>query len=482
MIINKRKYLVIFLIPLLVACSDWMELVPLDGLVKDEYWESKDDVEAVLMGAYQLFAQQDEVLFMYGEIRGDMISAGDLLSTERLAIMEGTISPTNSLCDWENFYTVINYCNLVIKYGAIVQEKDATYSDYEMKGHQAEAIYLRSLAYFYLVRTFKEVPLIVDAIESDADDLFPSKATEEEVLTQIEADLNVARLGITDNYETTEENKGRATKGAINALLADIALWNFDYESCLEYVSRVEECEYELMPTSRWFEIFNPGNSVESIYEFQFDESLDQLSSMYNLTYLDYFLPSESAAEILEPIYIRGVGSMQSQTNVIWKYIGRYADGHSIRSSSDDESVNWIVYRLSDVLLMKAEALSQLNRFDEALSVINEFRTARLLTPLESIDPDAGAFEDIIMNERAIEFAFEGKRWFDLLRMGRRNNFQRKSELIEILVKNVPASKKLILAAKLKDPMGWYLPIEDDELQRNSNLTQNSYYATYTND
>ena len=80
------------------------------------------------------------------------------------------------------------------------------------------------------------------------------------------------------------------------------------------------------------------------------------------------------------------------------------------------------------------------------------------------------------MNERALELAFEGKRWFDLLRMGRRNNYARKDKLIEIIVSNVPSTQKRILAAKLTNPLGWYLPISKDEMERNKNLVQNPYY------
>ena len=91
----------------------------------------------------------------------------------------------------------------------------------------------------------------------------------------------------------------------------------------------------------------------------------------------------------------------------------------------------------------------------------------------------AEAFEDMILEERARELAFEGKRWFDLLRMGRRNDYQRKNKLIEIITQNVPSTQKLLLAIKLSNPWGWYLPIEADELERNSELNQNPYYAGY---
>ena len=86
------------------------------------------------------------------------------------------------------------------------------------------------------------------------------------------------------------------------------------------------------------------------------------------------------------------------------------------------------------------------------------------------------AFEDAIMEERALELAFEGKRWFDLLRMGRRNNYARKDQLIEVIVSNVPSTQKRILAAKLNNPLGWYLPVFEDEIERNRNMEQNPFY------
>jgi starch-binding outer membrane protein, SusD/RagB family len=128
---------------------------------------------------------------------------------------------------------------------------------------------------------------------------------------------------------------------------------------------------------------------------------------------------------------------------------------------------------------MKAEALSQIGNYDEALEIINEIRTRALMDPL-SISTSQEAFEDAILLERAREFAFEGKRWFDLLRMGRRNNFARKSKLIEVIIEKVPSTQKLVLASKLSNPFGWYFPIYYLELEKNVNLDQNPYYEAFT--
>ena len=96
---------------------------------------------------------------------------------------------------------------------------------------------------------------------------------------------------------------------------------------------------------------------------------------------------------------------------------------------------------MSDLALMKAEALSQLSRFDEALAIVNHIRIKRRVLQVSPVYTEE-AFEDVILNERALELAFEGKRWFDLLRMGRRNDFKRKEDLIDILVENVASTRK----------------------------------------
>jgi len=486
--IKSKLVPIIFLLALNFSCSKWMERLPPEGLVRDEYWNTKEEVQAVLMGAYTTFAQLDGVLFRCGEMRGDMVAGLKNLSLNDQKIMESNIYPDNPLCNWLQFYKVINYCNEVIQNGPSVQKKDNTFSDYQLQGLLSEAYFLRSLSYFYLVRIFKDVPLVLEASESDDVNFYLPKTDGDEILKHITNDLIAVRNYATvDGYQTLAENKGRATKAAIDALLADISLWNFDYEGCIGYVENIEASgKYVLMPTARWFELFYPGNSLESIFEFQYNTSMSQnnhtsgLTAQYSYNYgpskiaIDYFKKGSVSHETYrgEDLSIKKNGDDDYS---IWKYIGRAPDGQTTRSGTEGASCDWIVYRYADVLLMKAEALSQLSRFSEALVIINQIRE-RAYVPALSIANSTSAFEDKILEERALEFAFEGKRWFDLVRMGRRNNFSRKSKLIDIIVQNVPSTQKRILATKLTNPSGWYLPIFQGELEHNKNLVQNPYY------
>jgi hypothetical protein len=485
--LKVRHLLMLIMLFFLSACQEWLEQIPPGGLIREEFWKTKEDVEAVVMGAYESFAAMDELLFKYGEIRADMIRGDINQSLDEQKIMEGNIYPENPMCNWEKFYQVINYCNEVIKNAPLVQKIDDTFTDYQLQGLISEAKFLRGLSYFYLVRIFKDVPLITEPNESDDSDFYIPKTDGDQILRFIMDDLNEARpFATTDGYQTLAEIKGRATKASFDALLADISLWMFDYEACISYVERIQaSIEFMLMPSVMWFEIFYPGNSVEGIFEFQFNSSLNQNNSMYDLTsqYSYNYDPSEAALELLarefsSELYRGEDASIKKYVEgdyIIWKYVGRAPDGTTTRSGSDRASCNWIIYRYADVLLMKAEALSQLNRFDEALAIINLIRS-RADVPALSLPNSVIAFEDAIMKERAIEFAFEGKRWFDLLRMGRRNDFSRKNKLIEIIVKNVPSTQKRILSIKLTNPLGWYLPIYEVEMERNRNLVQNPYY------
>lgn len=480
---SKKTYGLFIVLLILTSCSDWLDLRPPDGLVQDEYWKTKEDVKATLMGAYQHLAQMDELLFQYGEVRADMIDRDDNTPAFIQQIMDGNIYPDNDLCDWSGFYKIINYCNLVLKFNPAVFESDPTYSEIQKQGVEAEALFLRSLSYFYLVRIFKDVPFSTESTVSDSVNVYLPASTDTDILVAIKEDLNAAKQIASDDYGSLENRLGRATKNAINALLADICLWNFEYEECITYIEEIENSLVNLVLGSQWYTIFYPGNTLEGIFEVQFNENLDQGNNLFRMTYTqDNYTASQNAVGLLSRDaareIVRGDGSYRSTDFKIWKYCGAAGDAKSVRPSSERSSGNWIIYRYADILLMKAEALSQLGEYDEAIEYVNRIRMRASVATKSSPD-NADAFEDLILEERAKELAFEGKRWFDLLRMGRRNNYARKQKLISIIVQKVPSNKRLVLVSKLSNPLGWYFPVSDDELERNKELEQNPYYEGY---
>ena len=482
---NIAILLMTFLV-LLTSCEDFLDQKPTDGLVLEEYWKNKEEVLSTLGGAYQLLSELDYLLFIHGELRGDMLQPnGTVTGGSERAVMSANIETNQWFARWDNFYKAINICNHVIELAPGVQ--DPTFTDYQKQQMVSEATFIRSLCYFYLVRVWQDVPYVTKPTTTDEGDFFPAVTSGEEILKSIKADLIDIRNRMPD-HPTIEESKSRATAGAVNALLADISLWNFEYDDCITYIDAVENSGlYFLLPSTEWFQNFNPGFSLESIFEIYFDQTMGQGNNFASRTYSStsggiYYFGSEYAQEILSVEtteageLIRGNGSL-SNNHQIWKYAGAIPDKTTLRPGNLNTSANFIVYRLADLYLMKAEAYSQKEApdFGMALEYLNYVRFRSNMAPYAQFT-SASAFEDAILLERAKELAFEGKRWFDLLRMGRRNDFARKDNLIEILIQNVPSTQKLVLKSLLSDPNGWYMPIHINEIDRNKNLKQNSYY------
>ncbi len=482
--INKKFSLMISIIILVFSsCDNYLNLEPTDGLISDSYWSNKEEVLSVLGAAYEKFADLDHTLFVHGEVRGDMIYPSSNTPTDQINMMSSNINSSNTFAKWSDFYVVINLCNHVITLTPDVQDKDVTFSDYLVQQYISEATYIRSLCYFYLVRIFNDVPYVTTPTESDNADFFEPKSPASDILAYIKVDLDNIRQKTPSSYPTTEETKSRATAAAVNCLLADISLWTEDYESCISYIENVENSGmYFLTPSLEWFSNFYPGLSLENIFEIYFDANNNQSNTLYTNTYnKKYYIISPYGEEILndEELLaneaIRGPNTYSSSNYKCTKYA--MASNGIVRSGTDQASANYIIYRLADLYLMKAEAYSQKSNpeWNKALEYLNFIHERAGFTPL-IVAEDARSFEDAILEERAKELAFEGKRWFDLLRMGRRNNYARKDELIEILVQNVASSQRLVQAAKLSNPLGWYMPIHIDEINKNSNLIQNPYY------
>ena len=475
---------IIALALLLGSCSDWLEIYPTSGLITEQFWHTKEDIEAVLMGAYRSLSDMDADLLLHGELRADMVQ--DLSNTPNNLenIKDGIIEPSNNFVKWDGFYKTINYCNLVLEKSPEVLDDDPTFSQIQLIYYQSEAKFIRGLTYFYLVRIFDRVPYVVEPTLADDSKLYYPNVSGDSILSEVVAELNqIGTNFLPLDYGSLEYNKGRATYKAVQALLADIALWQFRYEDCLAHIQNIENNSVEgleILPVEEWRNIFYPGNSEESIFEFQFSDADAESNSLYNLTYGTGIAIEGSIAAI--EAFETDFGSLRSRFSLNMNRIMKYALNNSgnLRSDIDQNAANLILYRYADLILMKAEALAMLGNFDEAEILINQIhrRSNPLLENLE-IPRKQTSFEDAILHERAKEFAYEGKRWFDLLRMGRRDNYLRKGLFIEYVVSQYPEQDKFVKRSRLRDPNGWYLPIHEKELENNPELVQNPYYASF---
>jgi hypothetical protein len=272
---------------------------------------------------------------------------------------------------------------------------------------------------------------------------------------------------------------------------------------------------------SSWFTIFNPGNSNESIFELQwshekyqgtaqqtnnlpilFDNTNDgrayelsnQMLQDFNAEYRGIVLEyGEEAGDMAVRTMYGGyfVGSSAAaytgaRAGYVWKYCG--GTSLSDKRTSTYYDPNFILYRVADIMLLKAEALlmrhmgTNNNDNSEAIALVNDVRKRSNLEPRTFFeDIDFKTMMDYVIYERLMELVGEGKAWYDLLRVGRYKdpsgtiNFV-KDFLIENVTKYDQQARETWITSVLSDENAWYLPVYYKEVTVNPLLTQNPYY------
>lgn len=484
-IMKQNIIKILTIIPLIAitlsSCDSYLELEPEDNLIQQEFWKNKEQVASAVAGCYASMNQSafTDRLLLWGEARADMLSPS-LVSNDKLNMMNNFILPSNSFVEWNAFYSTINYCNLVLEFADSAKENDLSFTQQELDRYKAEVLTIRSLVYFILVRNFKEVPLVLEATANSGSDFYPAKNTEEEIIAQIIADLNVAvddlNLGFS---ESSAHDKGFITKGAALALLADVYLWNNEFDNCIETCNSIINLgKYNLVDGSEWFQqLFFEGNSIEGIFELQFDNINETLRNAFYIDTPEF----QANINILDlyneyPDDARGRLATFDFNGVVFKFAG--VDESGLYRAEDEFFNTNIFYRYADVLLMQAEAyiLSSENKdLSKAYDLINQVHQRSISIPLES-SLDEPSLLNALLVERQKEFAFEGKRWYDLLRLARRNNFEDQFLILDVVDAKSSVDNFEQILSYFSDPESYFLPISQNEISLNPNLVQNPYY------
>lgn len=483
-----------------VSCSDYLTVLPENNQSQDQFWNTKEEVSAVLGAGYVKLRECNENLFLWGEARGNGITLGidgtaGQKDAKKLRSMD--IVSSNSLASWANLYKTIGMANSVIKYGPGVVEKDASFNINVCNSYLSEAYFLRALSYFYLVRTWNNVPYISEPYVDDSQQYQVPQQEGSAVLKNCLADLTKALESAKDFFPETNpaypmNTKGRATKWAIYSLIADINLWLGNYNECITACTQVENSgRVGLISGNNWFTNFYPGNSNESLFEIQYNYALGQTNSFIswfstNSNYTISAYTSLLFAATSPQGDVRALNASYNTTGQIWKYIGTSAS--IARSSSGQNDQNFIVYRLADIYLMHAEAnimLGDSAHFANAKTLID------LVRKRANITPSAGGSDKLtlmrqLLEERQREFFAEGKNWFDLVRTGLRevqdpSNTGFKNLMIEHVLQVASPSTQAMIRSKLTDPNSWYLPVSTTEMNANSLLKQNPFYENLGN-
>jgi hypothetical protein len=490
----RKFYIAAFMILLVTgtgSCKKWLDLKPADGIVGDEFWKTKEQLASAVNGIYASLIGNPsgindrtigEYLFMWGELRADMVIPSNWATNNDIDVYNVNLLSTNSIINWRTIYRTINYCNTVITLGPGVLKSDNTLTEQQLNAYLAEARTIRALMYFYLVRSFGDVPLKLSATTSDDQLEQLPKSKQAEVLDQIVSDLNTAEGTAVFSYGRNDFDKGRVTKYTIYALMADVYLWMDKYNECIAACDKViASGKFGLINRRNFFyNLFFEGNSNESIFEFQYSkEAQNPFYNMFSGNKRRY----QAADAVMETIYTIDYANPDS--------VDYRADGNSLLASnnaiekmlwnaSTEASYNhWIVYRYADILLMKAEALTQTGNGPEALKIVYDIRRRGHALPETDRTPDPNSVDqvtDFLLEERAREFAFEGKRWYDLLRNAKRNNYDRLDILLDMVTLAAPPERQQSALNKYKDFNSHYFPIYSYELNTDKNLEQNPFY------
>jgi hypothetical protein len=491
----KKVFIPVLALMLLGSC-DILNKEPLTNITPQNFFKSTDDAEAGLTAVY-------DVLQFTGAYGQDMNVVGEMPSDNCTSVnndvnaMEKIIwTPTTSQVGniFRDMYIGINRANAVLKYVPTIEM--ATARRDQILG---EARFLRALFYFNLVRLYGGVSLHLEPVEgSSQSEVAVARATPEQVYAQIVEDLKQAEgLVVADQGPL---NRTRVNRPTVNALQAKVYLTMRQWSEAAAAANKVFTSNITTLATTPKA-LYPAENKTESIFEVQFAGTTDG-----GFLLPDLMLPTPPAtysfAKFNIPTLYRTTATAQPTdlTAIVdtvndkrWAYVGNtnagrdhvsWVDSPRNRPANDrgpfvykwtstsvapfNSADNYYLLRLADVYLMFAEASNeQSGPSNDALARLNAIRTraglpALTLTTLSS----KKLFRDEVDKQRRLELAFEGERWFDLLRYARHNETE----------PNAHATTALTLIQQLRgtaDANYLLLPLPQSEINNNANTKQN---------
>ena len=419
------------------AC-EVLEQDPISSLSSENFFETAEHANAALTSTYAALRNTFNGNVRYttwGDLRADLLATDEGKNDGYDRLDDNEQTPIDPVADWSNLYQTIARANDVITNVPGIEDIDLTA---ESKSEiLAEARFLRALSYFYLVRLWGDVPLSLEPINSASDPVDLPRVSREVVLDTVEADITYALARLPAAYGSNSDTRGRATLGAAYALQAHVYAWQGNWEAAAASAQQViENPQYELLPGEQYADIFDAENTRESIFELQIDPlSAGEGTSDLFLAFgtdeqnggvtgeLGVFLPSQKFLNGLEEGDLRrstlifdGDGLFRPQ---IVKYIRPFSRtelGTSVPNRTAEADNNIIIYRLAGIILLRAEALNYLGRTEEAAALLNQIRERAGLPATTATTQEE--LKAAILKERGYELAFEGHRWFDLVRNG----------------------------------------------------------------
>lgn len=505
---------IIFMIVLLTGVfgcgEDYLELTNPNVQTTDTFWKTEDDVEKGVNAIYQSLAIYDGSFMRFAQIALDL-RGDDVMSPSPWDVLANTGSfrlANNSIMQqwlWIAFYGVVFRANQVLTNIDNVEFADQARKDQYM----GEALFLRSVAYFYLINFFHNIPLLTDVFEKP-EDYYPNQEDPQLVWQQIYTDLQEASQLLPISYS---QDIGRATKGAAMAFLGKAYLFNQEYtQAAAHFKSVIDLGIYDLM--ENYEDNFTEAheNNQESIFEIQFERNVGgtvlgwvgapaadwSLTTARAITFAPAPFGWGDAAptrwivdEFLKEKTVDGEDDPRLRASIFYNYPGatlygqsfqevyateldkigvkKYGNSESGRPDEKDwrSGINERIMRYADVLLMYAECLNELGNTAEAAHYIQMVRN-RVNLPDREAEFAGYTQEQLreqLAHERALEFVLEGHRFYDIKRWGWLEDPARLAELQQ----HDPEFNSYV-------PGREYFSIPQAEIETNPNLLQNSGY------
>lgn len=398
---------------LFTSCKKFLELeAPTTQVISSEVFSSDRAAESAAAGVYS-----EMTLANFSALNGGVtIYAGlcsdDLYNTTSNSDLDvfvtNNIPPTNSPGLgrlWNQSYRVIYHCNSVLEGLA----KSISLTDSIRKRLRGEMLVTRALHFFYISSLFGDVPLTLTT--DYRTNSIMARTTLPTIQLQLINDLEEARQLLGINYYGI--NKARPNKWSATALLSRIYLYKGEWSKAEMLASEIIQSGQYNLPTNL-NQVFLPGSS-ETIWQLTRDYS--------NTAEGAAFVP---ASTTVRPTYALTENLIQTfelndnrkgnwiNKNVVGGITYNYPNKYKIRVASPI-SEYYVVLRLAELYLIRAEARAEQNNLIEAQQDINVIRQRSGLPAITFNDKPS--ILAAVAKERRVEFFAEwGHRWFDLIR------------------------------------------------------------------
>ena len=484
---NILKWILIQMIVVLIlgACSDaFFDEIPSDRVTADESYKSMAEAALACYAPLAILRDVAPQMVFACDLMSDMTVVTDNADLNWQEINDHNLSADNPYLDPSVLYQVIVNANESLLYIDSIMNYDQDMTELYAKILKGNLIGIRSWAYFTIARLYGEVAYIKDNLPQLAGEDLVYVPRKDILDTLVNNLLPYLDIDYVDIGNLAMYNK---------ALLGEIYLEKQDYNNAATYLEMAiegfENIEsiYKVMSSDYgkdgWQDIFinSEYNTTEVMIAVPFsftDQQPNPIEFWYGYEQEYVAKPTDFIVNLFNsqtPLKGKDIGDQYRGLGISYDtiagntFVNKYNLNKGVLYSSDI-----ILYRAADIHLLFAEALNRMGQTDIALAILgdgyNEFdgwarnagiRGRAYLVPYTRKDIPSGVdvtnyVEDLIVKERAMELAFEGKRWFDLMRVARRRGTGYLADKVAAKYSDSNLANKI--KEQLKDEKNWYIP------------------------